>query len=74
MTPDGTPVIGVTRYPNLFINTGCGTMACGSEKLVSDIVTGHRPDISTDGLAIARYTGSARYAPPGRSLQRREWR
>ena len=67
MTPDGTPVIGATRYPNLFLNTGHGTlgwtMACGSGKLVSDIVTGHRPDISTEGLAIARYTRSARYRP-----------
>ena len=34
MTPDGTPVIGPTRYSNLFLNTGHGTlgwtMACGS--------------------------------------------
>ena len=34
MTPDGTPVMGATRYPNLFLNTGHGTlgwtMACGS--------------------------------------------
>ncbi len=67
MTPDGTPVVGATRYSNLFLNTGHGTlgwtMACGSGKLISDIVAGRRPDISTDGLAIARYTGSARRRP-----------
>ncbi len=26
MTPDGTPVIGATPYPNLFLNTGHGTL------------------------------------------------
>ena len=34
MTPDGTPVVGPTRYRNLCTNTGHGTlgwtMACGS--------------------------------------------
>jgi D-amino-acid dehydrogenase len=63
MTPDGTPVVGATRYPNLFLNTGHGTlgwtMACGSGKLVSDIVTGREPEISTEGLAIERYARSA---------------
>jgi D-amino-acid dehydrogenase len=65
MTPDGTPVVGPTRYPNLFLNTGHGTlgwtMACGSGKLVSDIVTGREPDISTKGLAIARYARRVRH-------------
>ena len=44
MTPDGTPVIGPTRYPNLFLNTGHGTlgwtMACGSGRAVADAVLG----------------------------------
>jgi D-amino-acid dehydrogenase len=44
---------------NLFLNTGHGTlgwtMACGSGKLIADLVTGQRPEISTDGLAISRY-------------------
>ena len=38
MTPDGPPIIGRTRYKNLFVNTGHGTlgwtMACGSGKAV----------------------------------------
>ncbi|MDU5863008.1 MAG: D-amino acid dehydrogenase, partial [Acinetobacter sp.] len=41
MTPDSTPIIGATRFKNLFLNTGHGTlgwtMACGSGKLISDI-------------------------------------
>jgi len=71
MTPDSTPVIGATRYPNLFLNTGHGTlgwtMACGSAKLVSDMVTGQRPEISADGLGIDRYAAAG---PRGRGLVR----
>ena len=59
MTPDGTPVMGPTRYPNLFLNTGHGTlgwtMACGSGRAVADLVTGAEPEISFDGLTAARY-------------------
>lgn len=60
MTPDSTPIIGSTRFKNLFLNTGHGTlgwtMACGSGKLISDIVLNHKTDISTDGLSIQRYS------------------
>lgn len=59
MTPDGTPIIGGTRYSNLFINTGHGTlgwtMACGSGKLISDIISGRTPEINPSGLALDRY-------------------
>ena len=69
MTPDSTPIVGATRYANLFLNTGHGTlgwtMACGSGKLISDLVTGQRPEIRTDGLAMDRYTqGPSRAARP----------
>jgi D-amino-acid dehydrogenase len=59
MTPDGTPVIGPTRWKNLFLNTGHGTlgwtMACGSGRLLADLVTGHRPNIEHEDLGIGRY-------------------
>lgn len=59
MTPDSTPIIGRTKFDNLTINTGHGTlgwtMACGSGKLVSDIVLGRPTDISLDGLSLDRY-------------------
>jgi D-amino-acid dehydrogenase len=59
MTPDGTPVVGPTRYANLFLNTGHGTlgwtMACGSGRLLADLVTGRRPEIAHDDLALSRY-------------------
>jgi D-amino-acid dehydrogenase len=60
MTPDGTPVLGETHIPNLFVNTGHGTlgwtMACGSSRAVADVVLGKKPEISFDGLTAARYT------------------
>ncbi|MEQ9330173.1 FAD-dependent oxidoreductase [Thalassobaculum sp.] len=59
MTPDGTPVLGPTRYANLFLNTGHGTlgwtMACGSARAVADLVMGRAPEIDMDGLTAARY-------------------
>jgi D-amino-acid dehydrogenase len=59
MTPDGTPVVGPTPYRNLFLNTGHGTlgwtMACGSSRVVADLVSGKRPEIDTDGLYMDRY-------------------
>lgn len=59
MTPDSTPIIGGTRYRNLFINTGHGTlgwtMSLGSAKLLADIVSERSPDIDPEGLSIARY-------------------
>lgn len=59
MTPDGTPVIGKTSFANLFTNTGHGTlgwtMACGSGKMLADIVSGRSTDIDPDGLDVFRY-------------------
>jgi len=48
-TPSNVPVIGGTKYPNLFLNTGHGTlgwtMACGSGKALADIISGRKPDV-----------------------------
>lgn len=61
-TPDGTPIIGPTRYRNLFLNTGHGTlgwtMACGSGRLLADLLAKKKPQISTAGLAISRYSNN----------------
>lgn len=60
MTPDSTPIIGATCFKNLFLNTGHGTlgwtMACGSGKLMSDLVLNKTPEISTEGLSLQRYS------------------
>ena len=59
MTPDGTPVIGPTHIPNLYLNTGHGTlgwtMACGSGHVIADIISNRKPAIETADLSIARY-------------------
>jgi len=59
MTPDSTPVIGPTKVPNLFLNTGHGTlgwtMACGSAHVIADIIGGRQPAIDATDLAISRY-------------------
>lgn len=50
-TPDNLPCVGRTKYPNLFLNTGHGTLgwthACGSGKIIADLVSGRRPEIET---------------------------
>ncbi|HEY9531869.1 MAG TPA: FAD-dependent oxidoreductase, partial [Burkholderiales bacterium] len=48
-TPSNVPYIGGTRYPNLFLNTGHGTLgwthSCGSARALADIVSGREPEI-----------------------------
>lgn len=48
-TPDNVPVIGGTRLPNLYLNTGHGTLgwtlACGSGRAIADLVSGRRPEV-----------------------------
>lgn len=60
MTPDGTPIVGATHIPNLYLNTGHGTlgwtMSAGSGRVLADLISGHRPEIQTDDLGYARYT------------------
>lgn len=57
--PDGTPIVGKTKYPNLLINSGHGTlgwtMACGSAQYLADLVDNKTPEISTEGFDLSRY-------------------
>ena len=59
-TPSNVPYIGATRYPNLFLNTGHGTLgwthSCGSGRAVADIVSGRKPEIdfAFTGLGSSR--------------------
>ncbi|MDQ2820563.1 MAG: D-amino acid dehydrogenase [Pseudomonadota bacterium] len=59
MTPDGTPIVGATGVPNLFLNTGHGTlgwtMACGSAQLLADLLSGRQPAIGHADLGVGRY-------------------
>jgi D-amino-acid dehydrogenase len=59
MTPDGTPVVGPTPRPGLWLATGHGTlgwtMATGTGRLLADWIGGRPTEIDTEGLAIDRY-------------------
>ncbi len=49
-TPGNVPIIGRTRFSNLYLNTGHGTLgwtlSCGSARVIADIVSGRRPEIT----------------------------
>lgn len=57
MTPDGPPRIGKTKVPRLLVNTGQGhmgwTMACGSARILADILAEKRPEIPMEGLELS---------------------
>jgi D-amino-acid dehydrogenase len=57
-TPSNVPLVGGTRYRNLFLNTGHGTlgwtMACGSGRALADLVRGRRPDVDFAFTTSAR--------------------
>ncbi len=48
-TPSNIPCIGRTRYTNLFLDTGHGTLgwthACGSGRALADLISGRKPDV-----------------------------
>ena len=60
-TPSNIPLIGRTRYANLFLNTGHGTLgwtlACGSGRALADIVSGRPPGVD---FVFCMTEGSAR--------------
>ena len=49
MTPDGPPIIGYGKYPNLLANTGHGhlgwTMGLGTGRIAADLVAGREPEV-----------------------------
>ncbi len=56
MTPEGTPIFGRARLDNLFLNTGHGhmgwTMACGSGRILADLIAGRSPEIDLAGMTL----------------------
>ncbi|MDR6861555.1 FAD-dependent oxidoreductase [Variovorax guangxiensis] len=60
-TPSNVPLIGATKLPNLFLNTGHGTLgwthACGSGKSIARIVSGLKPEVDF------AFTGSTSKGP-----------
>ena len=59
VSPDGSPFVGATRVPGVFVNAGHGplgwTFACGSGKLAADLVGGAAPDIDPAPYSPARF-------------------
>ena len=53
------PILGTGRHRNLWFNTGHGhmgwTMACGSARIVADLIDGRAPEIDIAGLTVERY-------------------
>lgn len=58
-TPDSTPLVGASAYDNLWLNTGHGTlgwtMACGSGRLLADLISAKVPEIEAADLSLQRY-------------------
>jgi D-amino-acid dehydrogenase len=48
-TPSNVPLVGRTKFSNLYLNTGHGTlgwtMACGSSRALADLVSGRKPEV-----------------------------
>jgi D-amino-acid dehydrogenase len=48
-TPSNVPLVGATRIPNLWLNTGHGTlgwtMACGSGAALAELMSGRKPGV-----------------------------
>lgn len=63
MTPDGPPIIGRGRHRNLFYNTGHGhmgwTMACGSSRILADVMTGKTPALPLRGFEVRSHRVAA---------------
>ncbi len=55
-TPSNSPLIGRTHIPNLFLNTGHGTLGwttgCGSGKALAEIISGRVPDVDFSFLGL----------------------
>ena len=55
-TPSSAPIIGATRYDNLWLNVGHGplgfTFACGTAAVLADLVQGKAPAFALDGLTL----------------------
>ncbi len=58
MMPDGPPLIGATGIPGVWINLGHGSsgwaLACGSARVVADLIGGHVPEVDIEGLGVER--------------------
>jgi D-amino-acid dehydrogenase len=68
-TPSNVPIIGKSKFPNLYFNTGHGTLgwthACGSGKSIARIVSGLAPEV--DFAFTGEYARPVSAPPAARS-------
>lgn len=59
-TPSNVPYIGKTKFANLYLDTGHGTLGwthgCGSGRAIADIISGKKPEVD---FAFAGMSGSS---------------
>jgi D-amino-acid dehydrogenase len=60
MTPDGPPLLGATPIPNLYLNTGHGslgwTLAAGSARVLADLLAGRETPLACSAPAPRRHS------------------
>jgi D-amino-acid dehydrogenase len=58
LSPDGLPVVGNAVHPRLFVNCGHGPagwgLACGSAKVIADLISETAPSVPPDTLSALR--------------------
>ncbi|MEJ8797206.1 FAD-dependent oxidoreductase [Trinickia caryophylli] len=58
LSPDGLPVIGQALHPRLYVNLAQGPagwgLACGSARVIADLVSGTESSVPSDTLAALR--------------------
>jgi D-amino-acid dehydrogenase len=58
MLPDGPPMLGPSGIPGVWLNLGHGSsgwaLACGSARLLAQMLSGQTPSMAVDGLSVDR--------------------
>jgi D-amino-acid dehydrogenase len=59
MLPDGPPVLGASGLPGVWLNLGHGSsgwaLACGSARVLAELISGHAAPIDLERLGLARW-------------------
>ena len=61
MLPDGPPMVGGSGVPGVWLNLGHGSsgwaLSCGSARALADLMGGHEPAVSMQGMDGGRLNG-----------------
>ncbi|MBR72257.1 MAG: D-amino acid dehydrogenase small subunit [Rhodospirillaceae bacterium] len=62
MSPDCIPIVGLSKINGLLLNTGHGstgwTWACGSGRIIADLIKGKEPELEISPLSPSRFSRS----------------